>query len=133
MCSAQQQKSEGHCQVCTAANINGDQGLHWPHWPLQAVHERFCTDCPTLEQALCRGRSQQKFGTGISVLRGSGDLLGIKTSLHEQSCVSFCQLYQRLPTQNGHFQGGIRGSSFPETGGWKVPPGGLWQLSIHYT
>ena len=70
---------------------------------------------------------------GIFVQRSFGGLLGIKTSLHEQSCVSFCQLYQRLPTQNGCFQGEIGAvfSQKQEDGWFHLVAFGSWVLTTH--
>ena len=57
----------------------------------------------------------------------------LKGACMKQSCVSFCQLCQRLFARNRHFQIGIRSSPVPETRGWMVSPGGLWQPGTHHT
>ena len=93
----------------------------------------FAQNCPTTKWALGWRGSQQEVRMSVPIWRGSWGIWSIKTSLHEQSSVSFCQLYQRLPTWNRCLQGGIGSSSFPETGRWTVSPGSLWQLGAHHT
>ena len=59
------------------------------------VHKGLCPNCPTTQWAFGRRGSQQEIGMSVPIWRGSWGIQSIKTSLHEQSSVSFCWLYQR--------------------------------------